>query len=402
MTQFQKSKRAMVLGGAAAYGTLALGIGKAFAQQTPGVTDKEIRLGAWMPLTGPVAPYGVPFRAGVESCIGTVNAQGGVKGRKLVYTVEDNAYNPQRTVAAARKLISRDDVFCIASPFGTAQSAAAFDYVLTEAKVPIVNPWGGAADWYTPPKDGLYGAQPLPEAASRVLGRWAAKDGHKNIMVIYGALASFEIMANNVILGAKPVRSDVVVTNYPVKFGSADYGPIALDLANKKPDALVLLLVEQEVTALVRELKNQGFKPALYGWTPIVSNALVAIAGPGLLDGMKATSFVAPTISDSPAIQEYRSALAKYAPQEKPDFASLTGYGLMKTFIEALRRIDGPPTRAALIQSLNAMRNYDSGILPLISYSPERHLGNTYFHRAQLVAGQWTAVGTPVDGDQAW
>ena len=391
----------MLLGGAAAYGTLALGIGKAFAQQTPGVTDKEIRLGAWMPLTGPVAPYGVPFRAGVESCINTVNAQGGVKGRKLMYTVEDNAYNPQRTVAAARKLISRDEVFCIASPFGTAQTAAAFEYVINEAKVPIVNPWGGAADWYTPPKEGLYGGQPLPEACSRVLGRWAAKDGHKNIVVIYGALASFEIMANHVILGAKPVRSDVVVTNYPVKFGSMDYGPIALDLANKKPDALVLLLVEQEVVALVRELGLQGFKPALYGWTSIVSNSVVALAGPGL-DGIKATSFVAPTVSNSPAIQEYRSALAKYAPDEKPDFPSLTGYGLMKTFIEALRRIDGPPTRAALIQSLNTMRNYDSGILPLISYSPERHLGNTYFHRTQLVAGQWTTVGTPVDGDQAW
>ena len=167
-------------------------------------------------------------------------------------------------------------------------------------------------------------------------------------------------------------------------------------------DALVRLLVEREVIALLRELKHQGFKPALYGWTPIVSNALVALAGPGLLDGMKATSFVAPTNSDSPAIREYRSTLAKHAPDEKPDFASLTGFGLMKTFIEALRRIDGAPTRAALIQSLNAMRNYDSGILPLISYSPERHLGNTYFHRAQLVAGQWTAVGPPVDGDQAW
>lgn len=396
-----KSRRAMLLGGAAACGTLALGTSKAFAQQTPGVTDREIRLGAWMPLTGPVAPYGVPFRAGVESCINTVNAQGGVKGRKLVYTVEDNAYNPQRTVAAARKLISRDDVFCIATPFGTAQTAAAFDYVLNEAKVPIVNPWGGAADWYTPPREGMYGAQPLPEACSRVLGRWAAKDGHKNIIVIYGALASFELMANQVILGAKPVRPDVVVTNYPVKFGSMDYGPIALDLANKKPDALVLMLVEQELAALVRELGLQGFKPALYGWTSIVSNQVISIAGPGL-DGIKATSFVAPTISNSPAIQEYRSALAKHAPSEKPDFPSLTGYGLMKTFVEAMRRIDGPPTRAGLIKSLNAMRNYDSGILPPISYSPERHLGNTYFHRTQLLGGQWTTVGTPVDADQAW
>ena len=60
--------------------------------------------------------------------------------------MEDNAYNPQGTIGAARKLVSRDEVFAISAPFGTLQSAATFEYVLDEAKVPIVNPYGGAAD----------------------------------------------------------------------------------------------------------------------------------------------------------------------------------------------------------------------------------------------------------------
>ena len=238
----------MLLGGvAAACAGWTLAIPDTFAQQTPGVTDKEIRLGAWIPLTGPVAPYGVPHRAGIEAYLSMVNERGGSKAHKFPLTVEDNAYNPQRTVAAARKLVSRDEVFAIAAPFGTLQSAATFEYVLGEAKVPIVNLYGGAADWYSPPKDDLYGAYPLTEASARILGRWAAKDGHKNVTVLYGALAAFELIANNVAIGAKTVRSDTTVNLYPVKFGGTDYATVALDLVNKKPDALVLLLVEQEV-----------------------------------------------------------------------------------------------------------------------------------------------------------
>ena len=161
----------MIKGGIAASGLLALGIGDALAQQGPGVTDKEIKLGSWMPLTGQVAAYGVPHRAGIEAYLNMVNDRGGIKGRKFSIVVEDNAYNPQRTVAAAKKLVSRDDVLAIAVPFGTAQSAAAFEYLLSEAKAPLVNPYGGAADWYSPVKENLFGALVLYENQARAIGR---------------------------------------------------------------------------------------------------------------------------------------------------------------------------------------------------------------------------------------
>ena len=177
MHRINLAKRA-TLRVAVACGALALAAKPAMAQQSPGVTDKEILLGTWMPLTGPVAAYGVPWRTGIETYLKLVNDQGGVKGRKFVLVVEDNGYNPQRTVAAARKLVSRDNVLAIASPFGTGQSAAAFEYLFDEAKVPLINVFGGAADWYAPARPYLFGALVLYENQLRTLGRWAAKDGH--------------------------------------------------------------------------------------------------------------------------------------------------------------------------------------------------------------------------------
>ena len=391
----------MIKGGFAAGGLLALGIGNALAQPGPGVSDKEIKLGTWMPLTGPLAAYGVPHRAGIEAYLNMVNDRGGIKGRKFTLTVEDNAYNAQRTLAAARKLVSRDEVLAITVPFGTAQSAAAFDYLFGEAKVPLVNPYGGAADWYTPPKENLFGALVLYENQARALGRWAAKDGHKNLVVVHSAAAAFENVANNVAPGAKSVRPDTAVELFATKLLSTDYGPAALELAKKKPDAIVLMLGQPEMLAACKELRQQGYKGAIYAYAPAVANSTLELGGASV-DGVKSASFTVPVTADTPAIKEYRDALAKYAPTEKPDYFSLISFALTKITVEAIRRIDGPVNRQTLVSALHSIRNYDTGIIPPVSYSPERHLGATTLQRVVAQGGQWVTVGAPIDSDKDW
>jgi branched-chain amino acid transport system substrate-binding protein len=391
----------MLKGGVAASGLLALGIGDALAQQGPGVTDKEIKLGSWMPLTGPIAAYGVPHRVGIEAYLNMVNDRGGIKGRKFSLVVEDNAMNPQRTVAAARKLVSRDDVLAIAVPFGTAQSTAAFEYLFAEAKVPLVNPYGGAADWYTPVKENLFGALVLYENQARAIGRWAAKDGHKSIVVVHSAINAFENVAINVAPGAKSVRPDVAVELYSTKLSTTDYGPAAVDLVKKKPDAIVFILGQPEIIAAAKELRQQGYKGALYAYAPAVANSTLEL-GAAAVEGLKSASFTVPVTSDSPAVKEYRDALAKYFPNEKPDYFSLISFALTKITVEAFRRIDGPINRNALVNALHSMRNYDTGIIPPVSYSPLRHLGATTLQRVVAQSGQWIAVGGPIDSEKDW
>ena len=399
MHQMKLTKRALV-GGVVACGAIVLGMTPAMAQQGPGVTDKEIRLGTWIPLTGPLASYGVPFRAGIDAYLNMVNDQGGIKGRKVILTVEDNAYNPQRTVAAARKLISRDEVLAIAMPFG-AVSASAFDYVLGEAKVPMVNPWGSALEWFSPVKENLFGVMALYENQARTIGRWTAKDGHKNIVVVHSALAGFVNVAAQVAPGVKSAMPDGKVELLPTKFGTTDYGPIALELAKKNPDAVVMIMAQGEVIAAAKELRQQGYKGPFYTYSPSVVNSVLELGGPAM-EGVKAIGLTVPVNADTPAVKRYREALAKYSPGEKPDYVSLISYALAMTTVEALRRIDGPINRKALVSSLYSMRNYDTGIFPPISYAPDRHLGVTRVQRVVSQGGQWVSVGSPVESDKDW
>ena len=399
--QHNMIRRALLIGTILSATALTLGIGSASAQQGPGVTDKEIKLGTWMPLTGPIAAYGVPQRAGIESYLKMINDRGGIKGRKFELVVEDNAFNPQRTLSAARKLITRDEVLALVVPNGTSQSAATFDYVLGEAKVPLLNPYAGAADWYTPPRANLFGALVLYENQARALGRWIGKEGQKNVVVVHSALAAFENVAVNVAPGLKSVRADGSVELFPTKFDTQDYGPIALEIARKKPDAVVYILAQPEIIRIAKEFHAQGLKVAQYTYSPSVANSMLDLGGPAL-EGIRSVSYTIPVTADTPAMKEYRDALAKYFPSEKPDYVSLTGFALTKIVVEAINRINGPINRQSLARSMESLKNYDTGIIPSISYGPDRHLGATVVQRVVAQGGKWASVGTPIDTEKDW
>lgn len=386
---------------AAAITGLALLAGGASAQQVPGVTDKEIRLGTWMPLTGPIAGYGIPQLAGIQAALQAANDAGGIKGRKFSLIHEDNGFNPQRTVAAARKMVTRDEIFAFVVPNGTPQTFAALDYVLGEAKVPLINPYAGAIEWYNPPKENLYGLQVPLELQARMIGRLVAKEGNKKVIVAHLTLAGNERMAQHFAESAKRVNSSITIENIPIKLGTADLGPVALEIAAKKPDAVAIFLTQNETVGLLKELQQQRVKAATFVYASVVNNALVELAGSSA-EGLKSASFIVPPTHDNLALRQYRTALAKVAPTEKPDYVSLDSYAMTLVFIEAMRRIDGPITRQALTKSLDGMKNFATGILPAVSYGPDRHLGTTSLHTVQVSGGKWVVTGDPVDAEKDW
>src|SRR6478752_6028460 len=81
------------------------------ARAEPGVTDTEIRIGMWTPLSGPVALLGQSARDAVRLWAKEVNDKGGIHGRKINFISYDDAASPQEAQATVRRLIDQDQVF---------------------------------------------------------------------------------------------------------------------------------------------------------------------------------------------------------------------------------------------------------------------------------------------------
>ena len=319
-------------------------------------SSSPIELGAWLPLTGPIAVHGLAQKAGGEAYVKYLNDHGGVHGRKVDWVIEDNGYDPQKTVAAAHKLIDQSNVVAIAGANGTANTAAAFSYVLDQAQIPIINTYGGDASWYNPPKPLLFGIQSLYEDQAKILGKWAAKDGYKDILVVHSDPAAFVNVANNVAPGAKSVNPSANVRTLSVKFNTTDYAPIVLQVKNLHPDAVIMILSTAEVVAYLKQAAQQGVKTGVYTYAPNASADVVKLAGQDA-EGLKSEAFtLPPDDTSSPGIKEFLGAMQKYEPSVAPDYESLFTWALLKVAVAAINKINGTINKDSIVKRCRRCR----------------------------------------------
>ena len=117
----------------------------AAAENAPGVTDTEIKIGQTMPYTGPAARLAAPGKAEL-AYMQMINDRGGINGRKINLLSVDDGYMPWRTANETRKLIEVEHVAFIFGSIGTATQLSVAKY-LNERKIPQLFIGSGASRW---------------------------------------------------------------------------------------------------------------------------------------------------------------------------------------------------------------------------------------------------------------
>ena len=105
----------------------------------PGVSDKSIRIGAALPLSGPMAAAGQSIRETLELQFRAESRGGGVYQRNLELVVEDSRGEPAGFLEGTRRLIEHDNVFALVGslqPIGSGDAGQ----LLESAGVPLIGP----------------------------------------------------------------------------------------------------------------------------------------------------------------------------------------------------------------------------------------------------------------------
>ena len=76
-----------------------------------------------------------------------------------------------------------------------------------------------------------------------------------------------------------------------------------------------------------------------------------------------------------PVVGRYQASLKASAPDAQPGFVSLEGYLVGRAIIAALEKVDGEPTRQAMIDAVQKAGTLDLGGFKL-SYSPSSNRGS--------------------------
>lgn len=105
--------------------------------EDPGITDDEILIGMFAPLSGPATAYGADNIRVHQAFFEKINEAGGIWGRKLRVIVEDDKCSANDVVGAVKKLVEQDKVFLINGGSCSAATVAAQEYIEREG-VPLV------------------------------------------------------------------------------------------------------------------------------------------------------------------------------------------------------------------------------------------------------------------------
>ena len=112
------------------------------ADNAPGVTATEIKVGAVFPFSGPASALGAVGKSLIAYVI-SVNDRGGVNGRKVKLVTIDDKFDPELAKANARTLIERQHVFALFQGRGTPHTEAILP-LLAQYRVPLIAPGSGA------------------------------------------------------------------------------------------------------------------------------------------------------------------------------------------------------------------------------------------------------------------
>ena len=353
--------------------TLALGSAAALAQ-TPGVTDTEVKVGAFGPLTGPVYMYGKLTMNGVDAYFDKVNKEGGVHGRKLVLVREDDSCKPENAIAAVRKLAHDHQVFGIVGGACSNATIAATPELEKAGLPTIIN--SAVADSITDPvKPNIFTAMLTASIESRAQLQYAIDQGAKKIAVIsqrdaWGR-ARIEPLMDAVKKKGIQLAADIEVAPE-----ANDATAQALQLKASGADAIVMVLYPKPGAVAIRDSLKIGYKPLWIGQTAI--NDMVAfkdqVGIPGALEKVVTISTVRFQPTD-PEVKEWADRVKALFPNDNLSTFNLNGIGSAMVFTEVLKQTGRDVTREKFIKTIGQLKGFDAFVYggPISCNSPETH-----------------------------
>jgi branched-chain amino acid transport system substrate-binding protein len=345
------------------------------AQNTTGVTDREILIGSCAALEGPSHFLGTETVTGAKAYFAMVNDAGGVDGRKLKLISYDDSYDPAKTEACFNRVMEQK-VFALGFFVGT-PTAVKYIPMAEREKIPLVGLFTGAQTLYVPLRHWIVNvrASYFDETREQIDGIWGAL-GFKKIGVIYpedafGAAVLDGVKAALKIHGAEPIAS----ASYQRQ--TAQVGGAIDTVKAAKPDAVVLVGPANTVAPILKQSHAKGWKPLFLTVSFVGTDDLIAEAGADS-DGIVITQVVPPYyLTDYKTVALYRRELTKYFPSAQPNFVSLEGFVDAMVLVEGLKRAGKDLTREGLIRGIESIHEHDIGLGAQLklNYSSKEHKG---------------------------
>jgi len=374
----------------------------ALTASAPGITATTITIGSHQPLTGPAAPGYSEIAPASNAYFQYVNAHGGIFGRKIVYKYLDDGYNPTNTSTVVHQLVLNDHVYAIFNGLGTPTHQAVVQY-LNSQQVPDVFVASGCSCWNnTSTYPDTFGWQLNYIREGKILGSYIEQHFKgKKIGYFYqnDEFGLDGVKGLDMVIPKSQVvsRQTYVPTNPKI-------GPAVAALKAAGAQVIVSFSIPAFTALLKLTSLGLNYNPMLVvssvGTDPITLDGLLntyakktGSFGKSLSNGIITDGYL-PSVGDmsNPWIALFEKIHKKYDAKAPFDGNVLYGMSAAYTFVEAMFKAGRNPTRADLINAINAGLPQGVAVAPY-AYSATDHDGITGAYIGMIKNGVLVPLG---------
>jgi branched-chain amino acid transport system substrate-binding protein len=345
-----------------------------FAQR--GVTKDTIKLGLILVKTGPVAALGLPNGNGMVDYLQYLNdTAGGVAGRKIEVIWEDDSFEAPKSVAALKKLITRDNVLTVITTGGSQQTMANLENI-NQYKLPNI-PNALMKEFYEPFQPYIFAMGATYEAQFECIVDYIfndLKEKKPRIGVVYEK-KEYGIKGMEAVKKRAKAYGVDLISELALPTGAVDAGSQVLTLMNDKVDYVVTCLLLPPTITFVKSAEQYKYWPKhIFGFNWATDDMLVKACGEAAKNYI-GVNFVGAWWDESPGIKLVRQIAQKYNRTEI-GLTSLyiNGVGVSMLFAEGFKRAGKDLTPDSLRAALETLKDYSTGgVLPPITYTSKSH-----------------------------
>jgi branched-chain amino acid transport system substrate-binding protein len=363
--------------------------------------DAEIRIGNTMPYSGPAAAYGVIGKT-IAAYFRKVNAEGGVNGRKINFISYDDAYNPQKTVEATRKLVEDDRVLFIFASLGTAPNAAVRPY-LNANKIPQLFIATGASTWDQPAQfPWTMGFQPSYQTEAHIYAQYLLEkhpDGGK-IAILY----QDDDFGKDYVKGLKDGLGGKIPIVAEAAYKITDPN-ITQQLAKLKAsgaDIFFDITTPKFAAMAIRRVAELGWKPEHI--IPTVSESVSAVMQPAGLENSQDTLSAGYTwegddtaAAGDPAFRDWSVFMDRYLPDvSKSNSLSVFGYADANLMVAVLKNCGDDLSRENVMKQAASLKGLHVPMLlpgAVINTSASDYAPLEQMQMMRFTDGRWEKFG---------
>jgi branched-chain amino acid transport system substrate-binding protein len=250
--------------GAAIAGAVLLALG---SFHPAGAAEKVLKVGAPLPLTGPLSPEGQRLKAGYDLWAETQNAAGGIKAGPDSYKVEilysDYQSNTPRAVQSAERMISEDKVDAIFAPFGSGATKAV-SAITEKYGVPMIASNAASVQVFDQGFKYLFGMYtPNNTVTQPVVDLVMEKNKTVKRVAVLARNDLFPLAIAEELTSYAKSKGLEIVSEQKFPIGTVDFGSALTQIRAAQPDWIYATGYVNDMILIRKQMQEQGVKTQL-------------------------------------------------------------------------------------------------------------------------------------------